>query len=101
MPAAVSLQDERGFSLIEVLAAMLILTLGVLPLAALFAVAMQRMGASTPMLIGARKGARGDRKRPCRSRHRRGIVGDDPQCVGAAACFSTAPGRSRPRATTA
>jgi prepilin-type N-terminal cleavage/methylation domain-containing protein len=49
------LQDERGFSLIEVLAAMLILTLGILPVAALFAVAVQRMGASTPMLTAREK----------------------------------------------
>lgn len=55
MPAAGRLQDERGFSLIEVLAAILVLTLGVLPLAALFAVAVQRMGASTPMLLAREK----------------------------------------------
>ena len=55
VPAAGRLQDERGFSLIVVLAAMLILTLGVLPLAALFAVAVQRMGASTPMLTAREK----------------------------------------------
>jgi prepilin-type N-terminal cleavage/methylation domain-containing protein len=55
MPAAGRLEDERGFSLIEVLAAILILTLGILPLAALFAVAVGRMGASTPMLMAREK----------------------------------------------
>ncbi|MBY0494822.1 MAG: prepilin-type N-terminal cleavage/methylation domain-containing protein [Cyanobacteria bacterium] len=49
--------DERGFSLIEVLASILILTAGLLPLAALFATAVQRIGASTPMMI-ARERAR-------------------------------------------
>jgi prepilin-type N-terminal cleavage/methylation domain-containing protein len=53
-PAA-SARDERGFSLIEVLAAMLILTAGLLPLAALFAAAVQRMGATTPMMIAREK----------------------------------------------
>jgi Tfp pilus assembly protein PilV len=47
--------DERGFSLVETLVAILILTTGVLPLAALFAVAVQRMGASTPMLMAREK----------------------------------------------
>ena len=55
VPVSGRLQDERGFSLIEVLAAILVLTLGVLPLAALFAVAVQRMGASTPMLTAREK----------------------------------------------
>ena len=48
-------QGERGFSLIEVLVAMLILTTGLLPLAGLFAVAVQRMTASTPMLLAREK----------------------------------------------
>ena len=48
-------QDERGFSLIEVLVATLVLTAGLLPLAALFATAVQRMGASTPMTIAREK----------------------------------------------
>ena len=48
-------QDERGFSLIEVLVAMLILTTGLLPLAGLFATAVQRMTASTPMLLAREK----------------------------------------------
>jgi hypothetical protein len=47
--------DERGFSLAEVLVATLILTTGLLPLAALFAVGVQRMGASTPMMIAREK----------------------------------------------
>jgi prepilin-type N-terminal cleavage/methylation domain-containing protein len=48
-------QDERGFSLIEVMAAMLVLTMGLLPLAALFAVAVQQAAASTPMLTAREK----------------------------------------------
>ncbi len=47
--------DERGFTLVEVLAAMVILTVGLLPLAALFAVAVQRMAASTPMMVAREK----------------------------------------------
>jgi prepilin-type N-terminal cleavage/methylation domain-containing protein len=50
-----SAQDERGFSLIEVMAAMLILTAGLLPLAGLFATAVQQMGASTPMMQAREK----------------------------------------------
>lgn len=46
---------ERGFSLLEVLIAMTILTAGLLPLAGLFAVAVQRMTASTPQLIAREK----------------------------------------------
>ena len=74
-----SARDERGFSLIEVLAAMLILTAGLLPLAALFATAVQRMGATTPMMVAREKGARGDRERARRPRYRRSVVGDDSQ----------------------
>ena len=55
LPAAGRRQDERGFSLIEVMVAMFILTAGLLPLAGLFAVSVQRMGASTPMLIAREK----------------------------------------------
>lgn len=47
--------DERGFSLIEVMAAMLILTVGLLPLAGLFTASVQRMTASTPMLMAREK----------------------------------------------
>jgi prepilin-type N-terminal cleavage/methylation domain-containing protein len=47
--------DERGFSLIEVLAAMLILTAGLLPIVALFTASVQRMTASTPMLMAREK----------------------------------------------
>lgn len=50
-----AVNDERGFSLIEVLVATLILTTGLLPLAALFALAVQRMGASTPSLTAREK----------------------------------------------
>lgn len=46
---------QRGFSLIEVLVAMLVLTAGLLPLAALFATAVQRMAASTPQLLAREK----------------------------------------------
>lgn len=46
---------ERGYSFIEVLAAMLILTGGLLPLVGLFSVAVQRMTASTPMLMAREK----------------------------------------------
>jgi prepilin-type N-terminal cleavage/methylation domain-containing protein len=48
-------QDDRGFSLIEVLVAMLILTTGLLPLAAVFAAAVQQMASSTPMLMAREK----------------------------------------------
>jgi prepilin-type N-terminal cleavage/methylation domain-containing protein len=48
-------QDERGFSLIEVIAAIAILTAGLLPLVGLFAAAVQQMGASTPMMIAREK----------------------------------------------
>src|SRR5262245_48153325 len=54
LPAGAA-RDERGFSLIEVLAATLVLVTGLLPLAALFAVAVQRMGASTPMMVAREK----------------------------------------------
>lgn len=46
---------ERGYSFIEVLAAMLILTGGLLPLVGLFTLGMQRMTASTPMLMAREK----------------------------------------------
>jgi hypothetical protein len=46
---------ERGYSFIEVLAAMLILTGGLLPLVGLFSMAVQRMTASTPMLMAREK----------------------------------------------
>jgi prepilin-type N-terminal cleavage/methylation domain-containing protein len=52
MPAG---DDQRGFSLIEVLAALTILTAGLLPLAAVFAAAVQEMGASTPMMVAREK----------------------------------------------
>jgi prepilin-type N-terminal cleavage/methylation domain-containing protein len=52
---AVSGQHERGFSLAEVLVAMLILTAGLLPLAGLFSLAVQRMTASTPQLLAREK----------------------------------------------
>lgn len=47
--------DQRGFSLVEVMVAMFILTAGLLPLAALFAVGVQRMTASTPQLLAREK----------------------------------------------
>lgn len=46
---------DRGFSLTEVLVATFILTAGLLPLAGLFAVAVQRMTVSTPMLLAREK----------------------------------------------
>lgn len=48
-------QRQRGFSLIEVLAAITILAAGLLPLAAIFASAVQEMGASTPMMVAREK----------------------------------------------
>ncbi len=54
-PGAGHAADARGFSLIEVIAAMAILTAGLLPLAALFAAAVQEMGASTPMMLAREK----------------------------------------------
>jgi prepilin-type N-terminal cleavage/methylation domain-containing protein len=48
-------QGQRGFSLIEVLAAITILAVGLLPLAAVFASAVQEMGASTPMMVAREK----------------------------------------------
>lgn len=53
--AARARADERGFSLIEVLAAMLVLTVGLLPLVGLFTTSVQRMTASTPMLMAREK----------------------------------------------
>lgn len=47
--------DQRGFSLVEVMVAMFILTAGLLPLAGLFAVGVQRMTASTPQLLAREK----------------------------------------------
>lgn len=53
--AAGTVQGDRGFSLIEVVVAMFILTAGLLPLAGLFAASVQRMTASTPMLLAREK----------------------------------------------
>ena len=47
--------DERGFSFVEVIVAMFILTAGLLPLVALFTMGVQRMTASTPMLMAREK----------------------------------------------
>jgi prepilin-type N-terminal cleavage/methylation domain-containing protein len=54
-PALSAARDERGFSLIEVMAAMLVLTVGLLPLVALFGAAVQQAAASTPMLTAREK----------------------------------------------
>lgn len=54
-PVVPAAHGERGFSLIEVMAAMLILTVGLLPLAGLFTASVQRMTASTPMLMAREK----------------------------------------------
>ena len=48
-------REERGFSLLEVIVAMFILTAGLLPLVALFTTSVQRMTASTPMLLAREK----------------------------------------------
>jgi len=47
--------DERGFSFVEVIVAMFILTAGLLPLVALFTMGVQRITASTPMLMAREK----------------------------------------------
>lgn len=52
---ATTRSGERGFSLIEVIAAMFILTIGLLPLVALFTTSVQRVTASTPMLKAREK----------------------------------------------
>lgn len=54
-PIVTPTADDRGFSLVEVLVAMMILTAGLLPLAGIFAVSVQRMAASTPMLLAREK----------------------------------------------
>lgn len=47
--------SERGFSLIEVLAAMFILTAGLLPLVGVFTFSVRQITASTPMLVAREK----------------------------------------------
>jgi hypothetical protein len=47
--------DERGTSLIEVMIAMLVLVVGMLPLVGITAVAVKRAGESSPMLIAREK----------------------------------------------
>ena len=47
--------SERGFSLIEVLAAMFILTAGLLPLVGIFTFSVRQITASTPMLVAREK----------------------------------------------
>ena len=48
-------RDERGTSLIEVMIAMLVLVVGLLPLVGITAVAVKRAGESSPMLIAREK----------------------------------------------
>ena len=48
-------EGERGFSLIEVLAAMFILTAGLLPLVGVFTFSVRQITASTPMLVAREK----------------------------------------------
>ncbi len=48
-------RGDDGFSFVEVLVAMGLLTAGLLPLVALFTVGVQRMTASTPMLMAREK----------------------------------------------
>jgi prepilin-type N-terminal cleavage/methylation domain-containing protein len=55
VPADGRLQGERGFSLIEVLVATVILTVGLLPLVGVFGAAVQQMGASQPMMQAREK----------------------------------------------
>lgn len=47
--------DERGFSLLETIVAMFILTIGLLPLVGLFTMGVQRITSSTPMLMAREK----------------------------------------------
>jgi prepilin-type N-terminal cleavage/methylation domain-containing protein len=47
--------DERGFSLMEVLVATMILSVGLLPLVAVYATSVQQMGASQPMMLAREK----------------------------------------------
>ncbi|MEO8678200.1 MAG: prepilin-type N-terminal cleavage/methylation domain-containing protein [Vicinamibacterales bacterium] len=55
VPLADQIHDDRGFSLVEVLVAMFILTVGLLPLAQLSAAAVMRAAASTPMMLAREK----------------------------------------------
>ncbi len=48
-------RDERGTSLIEVMIAMMVLVVGMLPLVGITAVAVKRAGESSPMLIAREK----------------------------------------------
>lgn len=48
-------RGEQGFSFVEVLVAMGLLTAGLLPLVALFTMGVQRITASTPMLMAREK----------------------------------------------
>ncbi len=54
VPAAAA-DGERGSSFVEVIVAMFILTAGLLPLVALFTMGVQRITASTPMLMAREK----------------------------------------------
>ena len=54
-PTGPALTTDRGFSLIEVLVAMFILTVGLLPLAQLSAAAVMRAASSTPLSIAREK----------------------------------------------
>jgi hypothetical protein len=55
LPASPARQGEQGFSFVEVLVAMGLLTAGLMPLVALFTIGVQRMTASTPMLFAREK----------------------------------------------
>lgn len=54
-PAAAGSRGEQGFSFVEVLVAIGLLTAGLLPLVALFTMGVQRITASTPMLMAREK----------------------------------------------
>jgi prepilin-type N-terminal cleavage/methylation domain-containing protein len=54
-PRGEGVSDERGFSLIEVLVATVVLTVGLLPLVGVFATSVQQIGSSTPMMLAREK----------------------------------------------
>lgn len=54
-PAAEQLQDDRGFSLVELMIAVVVLIVGFMPLLQLTAASVIRVGASTPMLLAREK----------------------------------------------
>jgi prepilin-type N-terminal cleavage/methylation domain-containing protein len=55
MVATEQIQDDRGFSLVELMVAMVVLTVGLMPLLQLTAASVVRVGSSTPMLLAREK----------------------------------------------